>query len=112
MTVEEAQPTVDLVIQSDMAGRLVALCRVFERLPLIPVDCAGIEAALSVVTVPLPAARLTEDEKAFFDRFCDVGAHGRAPGHRSSSASSPNAAITSPGPIPASVPERPAASAR
>jgi hypothetical protein len=78
MTVVEAQPKVDLEIRSDLAGRLVAFCRVFEKLPLIPVDCAGIETALSVVTVPLPGPgeqflipgeRLTAGEKAFFDRF-------------------------------------------
>lgn len=78
MTVVDAQPTVDLKIESAMAGRLVGLCKAFEKLPLIPVDCAGIETALSVVTVPLPqpgtqflvpAERLTADEKAFFERF-------------------------------------------
>ncbi len=78
MTVADAQPTVDLEIESDMAGRLVALCKTFEKLPLIRVDCSGIETALSVVTVPLPrpgerfvvpAERLTDDEKAFFERY-------------------------------------------
>lgn len=78
MTIAEAQPTVDLEIQSDLAGRLVALCKVFDKVPLIRVDCAGIETALSVVTVPMPGPgeqflipgeRMTEDEKAFFDRF-------------------------------------------
>lgn len=78
MTVVDAQPTVDLEIESAMAGRLVGLCKAFEKLPLIPVDCSGIETALSVVTVPLPqsgerflvpAERLTDSEKAFFERF-------------------------------------------
>lgn len=78
MTVVEGPPSVDLEIRSDMATNLVGLCRVFERIPLIPVSCAGMETALSVVTAPLPepgeeflvpAELLTDDEKAFFDRF-------------------------------------------
>lgn len=78
MTVVEAPPSVDLEIRSDMAGDLVGLCKVFEKIPLIPVDCTGIETALTVVTAPLPgpgeqfvvpADQLTRDEKAYFDRF-------------------------------------------
>jgi len=78
MTLVETQPTVELEIRSDLAGRLVTLCKVFEKIPLVPVDCAGIETALSVVTVPLPGPgeqfllpgeRMTDAEKAFFDRF-------------------------------------------
>lgn len=78
MTIVETQPTVVLAIKSDMAGRLVSLCKVFDQIPLIPVDCAGIETALSVITVPMPGPgeqfliptwRMNEAEKAFFDRF-------------------------------------------
>lgn len=78
MTVADGPPSVDIVIRSDLAGSLVALCRTFARLPLIPVNCDGIETALSVVTAPLPkpgeqflvpAENLTEDERAYFDRF-------------------------------------------
>lgn len=78
MTVVEAPPSVGLEIRSNMAGDLVGLCKLFEKIPLIAVDCTGIESALSVVTAPLPgpgeqfavpAERLTDDEKAYFDRF-------------------------------------------
>ena len=76
MTVVEAPPSVDLEIRSDLAGRLVSLCRAVEA--LIPVSCGGIDTALSVVTAPLPQAgeqfvvaheNLTADERAYFDRF-------------------------------------------
>lgn len=82
MTVVEAEPSVELEIESDLAGRLVGLCQVFENLPLVPVDCGGVETALSVVTVPmprpgeeflLPAAFMNQAEKAFFDRFLQHG---------------------------------------
>ncbi len=78
MTVVGGDETVELVIHSGMGDRLVGLCRLFERLPFIPINCAGIETALSVVTVPLPrpgeqflvpAEQLTAEEKAFFDRY-------------------------------------------
>ena len=78
MTVVDGQESVELEIRSDLATRLVLLCRTFERLPLIRVNCAGIENALAVVTVPLPepgeqflvpAEKLTEDERAYFDSF-------------------------------------------
>ncbi len=78
VTVEEAPPTVDLEIRSAVARRIVDLCRTLARLPLLRFNCTGLEASMSVATVPLPQPgeqflvaeeRLTEEERAFFDRF-------------------------------------------
>ena len=78
MTVVDGPPSVELQIQSDLASNLLGLCKTFEKLPLLPINCAGLETALSVVSAPLPepgeeflvpAVLLTDDEKAFFDRF-------------------------------------------
>lgn len=78
VTFLEGPPNVELKIESELAGNLVSLCQVLSRIPLVPVRCDGLREALSVVTVPLPgadepvyldAARLTETERAFFDRF-------------------------------------------
>ncbi len=78
MNLLEAPPSVELKIESELAGNLLSLCQVLAKLPLLPVRCDDLQAALSVVTVPLPgpdeqvfldAGRLTEAERAFFDRF-------------------------------------------
>lgn len=78
MTVVDGPKSVDLAIQSALASRLVALCQTLDKIPFIPVHCVGIESALSVVTAPLPkpgeqfvvpGENLTEDERAYFDRF-------------------------------------------
>lgn len=78
ITFLEAPPSVELQVESELAGNLVSLCQVLDRIPLLPVRCDGLREALSVVTVPLPgpgeqvfldASRLTETEQAFFDRF-------------------------------------------
>lgn len=82
VTVEEAPPSVDLEIRSAMAQRIVDICRTLAQLPLLRFDCTGLEASMSVATVPLPEPgeqflvpedRLTEAERAFFDRFAAPG---------------------------------------
>lgn len=76
MTVEEAPPTVTLRIRSELATNLVRVCEALAG--FLGLDCSGLEAALSVVTVPLPqpgeqflvpAALLTPEERAYFDHF-------------------------------------------
>jgi hypothetical protein len=78
VTLVERPSTVELRIESKLAGQLSSLCKVLARLPLLPIRCDGIETALSVVTVPLPEAgkqlfldaeRLSESERAYFDRL-------------------------------------------
>jgi hypothetical protein len=49
----EAPPTVEVQIQSQLAGRLVPVCRQM-ALVLVTFDCAALEDALSRVQVPLP----------------------------------------------------------
>ncbi|MCP4657408.1 MAG: hypothetical protein GY856_18540 [bacterium] len=81
VTVEEAPPTVDLEIRSAMARRIVDICRTLAQLPFLAFNCTGLETSMSVATVPLPQPgeqllvpeeRLTEEERAFFDRFAGI----------------------------------------
>ncbi len=75
-TVEQADRFVGLEINSGVAGQVVGACRVFAMLMSLP--CDGLEKSLSVVNVPMPgpgeqfqvpADLLSDEEKAFFDRF-------------------------------------------
>ncbi len=75
-TVERADRSVPLEIDSGVARQVVSACRmvaVFLNLP-----CQSIESALSVIRVPMPgegeqiqvpASLLSDDEKAYLDRF-------------------------------------------
>ena len=97
VTVEEAPPAVNLEIRSALAQRIVKLCRTLAKIPFVRLNCSGLETSLSVVTVPLPQPGeqflvpeedLTEEERAFFDRFTAAGEpspaaprdHGSGPG--------------------------------
>lgn len=75
-TVAEPGPAVAIVIESALVGQLTNLCRVFDALPVLSVDCGALENALSTVRVPqpetgrgfyLPAAYLGEAERAYFE---------------------------------------------
>lgn len=77
-TVVRPGPAVSLEIESRLAGQIVDVCRVVALLPLFDLGCDRVEAALSVVRIPLPergrvlllpAERLTDEERAFFDRL-------------------------------------------
>lgn len=65
-------------IESALLGRLAATCRPLALLALTPVDCAGVERALSVAAVPLPEPgvtyllareRLDEGERRALDAY-------------------------------------------
>ena len=75
-TVERADRSVALEIDSGVARQVVSACRIVAMLMSLP--CQSIEQALSVVNVPMPrpgeqipvpADLLSDEEKAFFDRF-------------------------------------------
>jgi hypothetical protein len=79
VTALELPESIDVQIQSRLAGRLVGLCRPM-ALVLVSLDCAALEQALSVVTVPLPEpgaeyllpfAEVEADERARFDAYLD-----------------------------------------
>ncbi len=75
-TIESADPDARLEIKSGVAHQVVGACRVFALLLNLP--CDGIEKSLTVVRVPMPgpgeqipvrADLLTDEERAFLDRF-------------------------------------------
>lgn len=75
-TIEKADRSVALEIDSGVARQVVSACRIVAVLMRLP--CQSIEQALSVVHVPMPgkgeqipvpADLLSDEEKAFFDRF-------------------------------------------
>ena len=79
LEIVEAPPSVALRIRSELAGQIVSLCQVLEKIPFLPVSCRGLDRALSVVSVPLPRAgetfflaadRLTASEIEVFDAWC------------------------------------------
>lgn len=81
-TVETAEPFVRLEISSGVSRQIGGACRALTRIPFVSLPCAGLEAALSAVSVPmpgpgaqflLPEAELSGEEKAFFDRFASGG---------------------------------------
>ncbi len=75
-TVETADPSVRLEINSGVARQVVGACRIFAMIMSLP--CGGLEKSLSAVNVPMPAPGeqlqvradlLSDEEKAFLDRF-------------------------------------------
>jgi len=73
----EAPPSVEVQIQSQLAGRLVPVCRQM-ALVLVRFDCAALETALSRIQVPLPAPgtefllpieEVSPDEARALDRY-------------------------------------------
>jgi hypothetical protein len=73
----EAPESVEVQIQSQLAGRLVPVCQQM-ALVLVRFDCAALEQALSRVQVPLPAAgtefllpieEITPEEAKALDRY-------------------------------------------
>ncbi len=78
-TVETADRAVPLEIDSGVASQVVGACRIVAMLLSLP--CQSIEKSLSVVNVPMPgpgeqipvpADLLSDEVKAFFDRFAAV----------------------------------------
>lgn len=75
-TVEERDASVPVTLESAMAQQLVALCSTLALLPVISVDCGGLERALTVIQVPLPEPGeqfflpyewLTDAERRYFE---------------------------------------------
>ncbi len=80
LTVESADPSVGLEIKSGVVRQVTGACRILAMLMSLP--CDGIEKSLSVVRVPMPgpgeqirvpADLLSDEERAFFDRFAADG---------------------------------------
>jgi hypothetical protein len=85
----EAPSTVEVQIQSQLAGRLVPVCRQM-ALVLVTFDCAALETALSRIQVPLPKPgaefllpieEVTAEEAQMLDRYL-VEAAGEHARHR------------------------------
>lgn len=84
LTPVELPATVSVAIRSRLAGQVVGLCERMSILPLMALDCAGLDGALSNAAVPLPepgdtyllpADRLTaEDRRQLLDY---LGRNGR-----------------------------------
>ncbi len=77
-TVLRRGPAAALAIDSRLAEQVVGICRALALVPFLDLGCDRLEAGLSVVRIPLsergtklllPAAGLTDDERAFFDRL-------------------------------------------
>jgi hypothetical protein len=80
----EAPETVEVQIQSQLAGRLVPVCRQM-ALVLVRFDCAALEDALSRVNVPipkpgteflLPIEEVSPEEAKALDRYLASAAGG------------------------------------
>lgn len=80
----EAPESVEVVIQSQLAGRLVPVCRQM-ALVLVNFDCGALEQALSRIQVPLPAPgtefllpieEVSPEEAKALDRYLDEAAAG------------------------------------
>ena len=54
VTVLEAPSQVEILVESDLAGRLGLLCQGFAILAMGSVDCEAVDQAMSVLKVPLP----------------------------------------------------------
>ncbi len=77
-TVEAADPSVRLEIESGVARQVVGACRTLALLPFVRLPCGGLEKSLQAVDVPMPgpgeqfqvpADLLSNQEKIFLDRY-------------------------------------------
>jgi len=80
VTLVELPETVELEVRSRALEQIDAACTALAALPFVPVNCSGLASALSRARLPLPepgetifldAAKLTGEERAFFDRLAD-----------------------------------------
>jgi hypothetical protein len=78
VTIVELPPTVEVRIESRLAGQLGAVCDALSILPLVALDCDAIRGALATASVPLPKAgeiyflpdsRLTPAERRLLDAY-------------------------------------------
>ncbi len=89
-TVVRPGPAAALAIESRVAGQIVGVCRALALVPFLDLGCDRLAAGLSVVRIPLPergtvlllpAAGLTDEERAFFDRLAGTSPRqGTSPG--------------------------------
>ncbi|HEX2254703.1 MAG TPA: hypothetical protein VHQ65_15665 [Thermoanaerobaculia bacterium] len=78
ITPVEMPERVPVAVKSQLAGRFGALCESLRMLPMVEIDCSGVEAGFSTVQVPLPAVgdtyvlpaeRLTADDRRQLDAY-------------------------------------------
>ena len=78
ITAVELPTHAEIRIDSDLAGNLVTVCKGFAVLPFMNVNCGAVDAAMSVLRLPLPepgevfvlaAEDLTEVERRQIDAY-------------------------------------------
>ena len=83
ITLLELPTHAEIQIDSDLAGNLVTLCQGFAVIPFMSINCDAVDAAMSVLRLPLPEpgevfvldpADLTEVERSQIDAYLDGSA--------------------------------------